>query len=105
MEIPMHSMHMDPDFYPEAAKFNPFRFATNPPKQTVTLDNNFLAFGYARNGCPGRFFAAHLMKVMMAYIFENYEIEFMDERPKMKNLMEFRIPNEKMEIKVRRRGD
>ncbi|PSN68785.1 cytochrome P450 [Corynespora cassiicola Philippines] len=27
MEIPMHNIHMDPDFYSEPTRFNPFRFA------------------------------------------------------------------------------
>jgi cytochrome P450 len=134
LEIPMHNIHMDEDFYPDAKLFNPFRFAdpstyssttakstinlstssgsatttkpdsrTTTPRQLITLDDTFMTFGYGRNGCPGRFFGAHLMKAMLAYIIMNYDIEFMKERPKIVTLMEFRFPNEKTTVRIRRR--
>lgn len=112
LEIPMHSIHMDPDFHPQPTRFAPFRFApsstgpTNPDyaKALVTLDDTFLAFGYRQNGCPGRFFAAFLMKVIMANVLQKYDVEEMRERPEVRTLMEFRVPREDLTVRVRRRS-
>jgi cytochrome P450 len=116
MEIPMHAIHMDSDLYPDPALFEPFRFAPKEalpsnagphagekPQPLITIEETFLGFGYGRSGCPGRFFASHLLKVMFAYIVQNYDIEYMETRPKMIELMEFRFPNEKSTVRVRRR--
>jgi cytochrome P450 len=99
MQIPMHNIHIDEDNYTSAAEFRPFRFArphapatgvgeddgskSGPQKSLVTLDDTFLIFGYGRFGCPGRTFGAHLMKVMLAYTLENYDIEHLESRPPM----------------------
>ena len=112
MEIPMYNIHMDPDFYSEPTRFNPFRFAgpaapdaesrALPQKPVVTLDDTFMTFGYGRNGCPGRFFGAHVMKVMFAHLVRNYDLEVLSERSKMLEIMEFRAPYEITFKRIRR---
>lgn len=47
---------------------------------TVTTSSTFLSFGHGRHACPGRFFAATEMKLLLAYIVLNYEIKPMDTR-------------------------
>lgn len=120
MQIPMHNIHIDEDNYTDPTQFCPFRFAGHhapdsdavgknqsneqPQKTVVTLDDTFLTFGYGRFGCPGRTFGAHLMKVMLAYMLEHYDVEGMDERPHVTTLMEFRFTNPSTKIRIRRRN-
>lgn len=106
IEVPMHSIHMDESFHGrDAASFKPFRFADDASmrRSAVTLDESFLGFGYGRNACPGRFFGAHVMKVVLAYFIMNYDVEFGDELPPLSNLWEYRIPRESTCIRVKRR--
>ncbi|KAF5680548.1 cytochrome P450 monooxygenase [Fusarium denticulatum] len=105
IEIPMHSIHTDEGFYADAGTFKPFRFAdgTSPSRSAVTLDETFLGFGYGKNACPGRFFGLHVMKVVLAYLVMNYDVEFGSEEPPMRTMWEYRIPRESTSIKIRRR--
>lgn len=119
MQVPMHNIHTDEDNYADATQFRPFRFAgpyapnadaagekqsnDQPQKSLVTLDETFLTFGYGRFGCPGRTFGAHIMKVMLAYILEHYDVEHMDARPHIITLMEFRFSSPSTKIRIRRR--
>lgn len=116
--VPMHSIHMDPDYHPNPTHFSPFRFApsSNPlsdtpstapsgyAKSLVTLDHTFLGFGYRQFACPGRHIASHVMKVIMANVLLNYEVEQLKERPAQVNLMELRFPMVMTKLRVRRRA-
>ncbi|KAJ4255993.1 hypothetical protein NW762_009067 [Fusarium torreyae] len=106
IEIPMHSIHMDDAFHADAGTFKPFRFAdgTSAERSAVTLDENFLGFGYGRNACPGRFFGTHIMKVVLAYFVTRYDVQYGDEEPPMKTIWEYRIPNESTTIRIKRRA-
>ncbi|KAM0543730.1 hypothetical protein ACHAPJ_012179 [Fusarium lateritium] len=106
IEIPMHSIHMDDAFHADAGTFKPFRFAdgTSAARSAVTLDESFLGFGYGRNACPGRFFGTHVMKVVLAYLVTNYDVQFGDGEPPMKNIWEYRIPSESTTIRIKRRA-
>lgn len=69
----------------------------------VTTSDSYLAFGHGRHACPGRFFAAQEMKLMLAYVLQNYDIEKMNEKPGSTMLMGTNVPNEKAKIRVKRR--
>uniref|UniRef100_A0A7I4CM47 Cytochrome P450 n=1 Tax=Physcomitrium patens TaxID=3218 RepID=A0A7I4CM47_PHYPA len=43
-----HGYHLDPNYYPEPEKFNPYRFQTMPPAHTFT------PFGASVRLCPGK---------------------------------------------------
>lgn len=38
----------------------------------------YLAFGHGRHACPGRFFAAQELKLLLAYILRKYDVELED---------------------------
>ncbi|KAF5548965.1 ent-kaurene oxidase [Fusarium mexicanum] len=105
IEVPMHSIHMDEAFYTDAGTFKPSRFVdgTSASRSAVTLDESFLGFGYGKNACPGRFLGSHVMKVVLAYLVMNYDVDFGHEEPPMKTMWEYRIPRESTAIKIRRR--
>lgn len=117
--VPMEPIHYDEQIYPQARTFNPFRFAdpTNvsniidsfttkedleaaakedaterKAKSTATLDDAFLGFGFGRHACPGRFFALNEMKVFIAHMLLNYDVEHMAVRPKPLDTVWLKLP-------------
>jgi hypothetical protein len=122
--LPSHGIHRDPEFYDSPLEFRPFRFSepresflklqkeAQTDMQTaldlkttslVTTSDTYLAFGHGRHACPGRFFAAQEMKLMLAYVLQNYDIEKLREKPPSTMLMGTNVPNEKAKIRVKRR--
>ncbi|KAH8903432.1 cytochrome P450 [Coniochaeta sp. PMI_546] len=69
----------------------------------VTTSDAHLAFGHGRHACPGRFFVAHELKMVLAYLLNNYEIRPIPERPKPQWLGQNIIPPLQAKIEVRRR--
>lgn len=79
--VPGHAIQRDPDCYSGPLTFNPFRFsdtdqaiASGKAPSIATTTDNFLVFGHGRHACPGRFFAAQTMKLMLAYLVQHYEV-------------------------------
>ncbi|TBU43931.1 cytochrome P450 [Dichomitus squalens] len=77
-----YGMHFDNAYYPDADKFDPFRFLNirkvqgeSTKHQLVNTSNDYAAFGVGRHACPGRFFAAIELKAMLAYIVLNYDLK------------------------------
>lgn len=140
LAFPIHSIHFDEDFYPNASLFDAFRFsrsrkpgqandsttsmegqgtnqasagterqddsqstATWKQESLVTTRDTFLGFGHGKLPCPGRHFAAHEMKLILAHIVQNYEVEHLAARPLLKAVMETKVPSETTEIRIRRR--
>ncbi|KAI1078786.1 cytochrome P450 [Whalleya microplaca] len=46
--------------------------------QFVTVTKDFMHFGYGRHACPGRFFAAHVIKIILADILLKYDMKMPD---------------------------
>ncbi|KAB5566686.1 cytochrome P450 [Coniochaeta sp. 2T2.1] len=69
----------------------------------VTTSDSHLAFGHGRHACPGRFFVAHELKMVLAYLLNNYEIKPIAERPKPQWLGQTIIPALQAKIVARRR--
>ncbi|KAJ3476173.1 hypothetical protein NLI96_g11343 [Meripilus lineatus] len=70
--------HLDEQNYPTPDVFDPTRFANdNDSTQSfVSTGVDFVPFGVGKHACPGRFFAAFEMKLMLAYILLNYDVKF-----------------------------
>jgi cytochrome P450 len=74
-------------------------------KQGVTLDDAFLGFGYGRHACPGRFFAMNEVKVFVAHVLLNYEVEYQPVRPMPVEAIWLKMPLHGGKLKVRRRKE
>ena len=109
-----YSIHKDPSIYPDAHEFQPFRFAEKRADHSeeyikrarmafATTSTEYLAFGGGKNACPGRFFAAAELKLMLAHILMTYDFEIQPSRPHNVWLGLNRIPPMKATIKVKRR--
>jgi cytochrome P450 len=70
----------------------------------VSTSADYQPFGHGRHACPGRFFAANELKLLLAYMVLNYDIEMLKERPAGRWVGQTSLPNMKATIKVRRRN-
>ncbi|KAK4694552.1 hypothetical protein P7C71_g3051, partial [Lecanoromycetidae sp. Uapishka_2] len=123
---PVVPIHHDERFYTNPNGYDPFRFVEKPnddlsgiaksnlkpsdihakshmPQGVTTTSSTFLAFGHGRHSCPGRWYAAMLMKLVVAYIVINYDIQPLKERPHNWVFGDSMIPSRTATIKVRRR--
>ncbi|TFK90085.1 cytochrome P450 [Polyporus arcularius HHB13444] len=81
--VPSYCPHHDEEKYDGANDFKPFRFsdskeAGSTRQQFVNTSDDFMAFGRGKHACPGRFFAAMELKVILAYLLMNYDMELQD---------------------------
>jgi cytochrome P450 len=102
-------MHMGSE-YENPEEFDPWRFyniqqKTGKRSDITTTSNDFLAFGHGRHACPGRFFAAVEIKLMMAYLVLNYDIKCEQDgvRPKDMWVGQTCVPDPKANLVFRRR--
>ncbi|KAL2054009.1 hypothetical protein ABVK25_005548 [Lepraria finkii] len=99
-------VHMDERFYPKPEEFDPFRFARmrtegDKPDSTETYDI-YLAFSYVRHSCFGRWLVSQTLKLLIAYITFNYDIQPLDKRLPNTIFADTSIPTFCIRIKVRR---
>ncbi|KAM7199183.1 cytochrome P450 [Rhypophila sp. PSN 637] len=70
--------------YAEAKRWDPYRFynlrraGQEQKAQLVSATAEHIAFGLGKHACPGRFFAAHELKIMLAHILLKYDVGFVD---------------------------
>ncbi|KAL2262657.1 hypothetical protein VTK26DRAFT_582 [Humicola hyalothermophila] len=112
--VPSYTVLQDNEVYPDAQVFKPFRFAEQRSDENVeylkraakafaTTSTDYLAFGHGRNACPGRFFAANELKLILAHLVVNYDIELQDSRPRNSWYGLNRVPPLRATIRVKRR--
>ena len=110
--VAVDSTQLDEKFYPDALNFDPFRFVkrkeqddTGKRFDMVTTSVDLLGFSHGRHACPGRFFAACELKLMLAYVVMNYDVKLENEgvRPKDIWLVTSCVPNPDAKVLFRRR--
>ncbi|KAI1341954.1 cytochrome P450 [Xylariaceae sp. FL0016] len=115
---PSYPVFHDPKIYPEPHAFKPFRFAEKRAAKEgeeggsyiqrarqafATTSPEYTAFGHGRHACPGRFFAASELKLMLAYLVMNYDIEYQEKRAENLWFGMNRVPPMAATIRIRRR--
>lgn len=82
---------------PGLAKGNAAQFVTTSPEH--------LGFGYGSHACPGRFFAANELKLVLAEMISSYDFECANEGgvPPPLSLATEWLANPNMKLRVRRR--
>ena len=108
--------HLDSSTYENPLEFDGFRFlkmkesaslnAQSPNKRfdMTTTSPQFLAFSHGRHACPGRFFAAAEIKMILAYMIMTYDMKLIDGvRPPDVVLMNTVMANPSAKVLFRRR--
>lgn len=121
--IPTYGIHRDEKNYENPAFFDALRyikqkdvidatredgddsFIKKANLSMVSTSATFHPWGHGRHACPGRFFAANELKLLLAYIVLNYDIEPLAQRPRGSWVANVSLPPRKAVIRVRRRKD
>ncbi|KAK5454296.1 hypothetical protein LTS15_006296 [Exophiala xenobiotica] len=130
ISVPTTPVQNDPTLYPSPGTYQPFRFSsqreahhlegndsqdegkvTNTEEYIKKANLSFVStsasyhpFGHGRHACPGRFFAANELKMLLAYMVLNYDFEMQPSRPNNVWMGRTHLPPMKATIKVRRRA-
>ena len=123
--IAARGIHNDESIYKSADEFQPFRYVDareailanaetgkfgtedmikKANYSLVSTSADYQPFGHGRHACPGRFFAANELKLLLAYMVLNYDIELLEKRPEGQWVGQVALPPMKATIKVRRRN-
>lgn len=90
--VPALPVNLDEAKYPDAARFDPWRFVrlrsgekpdpmgyvSRELYQFISVTKENMAFGFGKPACPGRFFAAAEMKLILIYILLEYDVKMPD---------------------------
>lgn len=83
-----HPTHFDASIYHNPQHFDGFRFErlrqrekadvddSGPRHQLVATNPAYLSWGYGKHAYPGRFFAAVVLKLILAHLILNYDLRF-----------------------------
>lgn len=129
ISVPVYPVMRDDSIYADADTFMPFRFSELRSKQhqqqrsegeekeqgsnninmkripnnfTVTSPD-FLVFGHGKHACTGRYFAATVLKLILAEAILKYDFERQTAKVEGPWYGDFRLPPMKACIKIRRR--
>ncbi|KAK5996321.1 Cytochrome P450 monooxygenase gloP [Cladobotryum mycophilum] len=122
------SIHHDASFYENPHEYDALRFsrprediaqktqsgviteknienaiAVDKVNSLSTTSETFLAWGHGRKSCPGRYFATDVMRLVIASMVKDYEIEPLLVRPKNKWIMDTILPPGGAMLRIRRR--
>jgi cytochrome P450 len=84
IEVPSAAIYTDNTHYPSPSTFDGYRAyklrssgkaADIARNQFVTTNETNLGFGYGRHACPGRFFAANEIKMILARLVLEYDVK------------------------------
>jgi len=105
--------HYDETFYKDPYEFDPLRFVKMRSEektktarlQMVSTSTTSLVFGHGRHACPGRFFAAAEIKLMVAHVVMEYDMKLDPEgiRPNDALFGLTRTPNPTAKVWFRKR--
>lgn len=73
----------DADSYSDPATFDPYRFlrrreAGDSSALFINPSPEHLGFGFGKHSCPGRFFVANEIKILLAHMLLKYDMQLLD---------------------------
>lgn len=117
---PVNAIQYDESHYPNAHEFQGFRFLdakndtegdSSSRRSFVSQNPEYFPFGYGNHACPGRFFAASTMKLMLSYMLVHYDFRLESgatpgggKRPEDFLMGTLRMPNRHARLLVRERA-
>jgi cytochrome P450 len=112
MQVPKTAMHLDAANYANPDVFDGFRYANlrdgdneNTRSHFIVPNVDYIAFGYGKQSCPGRFLAGNVLKTMMAHVLLKYDIKFEDgaTKPQTKWFAAYATPDTRCRVMFRER--
>ncbi|OBR09569.1 Cytochrome P450 [Colletotrichum higginsianum IMI 349063] len=123
LTVNLEGLHHDDDVTPNAHEYDAFRtsrqreeYEAKPQAERsleeglrlknlgmVTTSDAHLPFGHGRHACPGRFFVAHELKMVVANLLLNYDLKPISERPKPQWVGVTVVPPMDAKVELRRR--
>lgn len=113
ISLPVLGRHLDEAVYPNPLEYDAFRFSRDRegkmPTETrvraaVNTSADHLAWGIGKSQCPGRFFAVDELKLILAHVLLDYEVEHIEHRPANVFMSSTSIPPLNATIRYRRRN-
>ncbi|WEW56960.1 hypothetical protein PRK78_002419 [Emydomyces testavorans] len=107
--VPVQAVHMDDNHYLAPREYDPLRFARlkeaegMESKDDLSVRTSLDCAQPSDN--PGRFFAARLLKLLIAYIIMHYDVKPLARRLQNYSLGDASIPSFTTKIRVRRRNN
>ena len=110
--VALDDVHLNEKNYADPLTFDPWRFVKLKEQDTtgrrfdiVSTGLDWLTFGHGRHACPGRYFAAYELKLMLAHLVMNYDVKLENEgvRPKDMWVVSNCMPNPTAEVLFRKR--
>ncbi|KAK1141873.1 hypothetical protein N8T08_008386 [Aspergillus melleus] len=107
---PANAVNFDNAIYPNADTFDGLRFYKlrqssvdeENKHQLTSITKTQLQFGSGRHACPGRWFASHQVKLVLAKVIDGFELRLKgDQRPKGLLFQTNQLPDPKAEILFR----
>jgi cytochrome P450 len=90
---PTSAIARDPTFWHQPEVFDAFRFerlrgepGADNKHQFVTTGIDSLYFGHGRHACPGRFFAAYEIKLILIHLIMTYDVKLPDGEARPANI-------------------
>ncbi|KAI9697356.1 MAG: hypothetical protein M1820_007862 [Bogoriella megaspora] len=111
--MPVYPIVIDETVTPNPMRFDGFRHYEKRllpgeanKHQFATTSNDNLHFGHGKYACPGRFFAANSVKLLLAKLLLDYEFDLADggKRPENVACHEYVFPNPDARVILRKRS-
>lgn len=111
---PVRAMYDDPEFLENPEVFDGFRWSKLRQQkdqfnlhQFVTTSSSSLLFGHGSHACPGRFFAANEIQVMMVSLLLRYDFKYPEgeTRPGNWNLAEMVMHDKSRSLLFKKRAN
>ena len=103
-------VHFNDKVYEDPLRFDGFRFSKMREESTknvgmISSSPDHIPFGHGRHTCPGRYFAACELKLMLAHIIMTYDVKLEIEgvRPPDMWVMTACVPNPNANVLFRKR--
>ncbi|KAL4977327.1 cytochrome P450 [Aspergillus desertorum] len=118
---PADAIAFDPNFYPQPETFDGLRFyklrrqadekgsaskvGSKVRHQFVATSKTQVQFGLGRHACPGRWFAGHVIKMVVAGVLRDYDLKFREGEEKRRTFLfqTTNMPDPKTRVLMRRR--
>lgn len=113
LAVAVGAVQRDEAVWGEAAgEFRPWRFVAGEGRgpggcssKLTSASETFLSWSLGRHVCPGRFFAAGVMRMVLAEVVMGYDVKVLEKRPEDVEIGSFLAPPEGVVIEVRRRRE